>query len=203
LAEQVPTGIVLAGGRSSRFGSDKASALFRGEAMLQIACRALEPLISRLVIVRAEAQHLPDITVTVPVDVVVDEMPAQGPLEGMRAGLGAAASDVAFVVATDLPLLQAATVEFILDALRAFDAAVPSVGGRAQPLVAAYRVATTLSAVQGALAAGDRSVASALGRLDVRLLDEEELRVVDPDLLSLRNANTPEQLAVLESLIGR
>jgi molybdopterin-guanine dinucleotide biosynthesis protein A len=195
------TGIVLAGGSSTRFGVDKASALFRGETMLQLVCRALEVACDRIVVVLAPGQLSPRFSVAIPAETVTDDVAGRGPLEGIRRGLQATATDLAAVVATDAPLLQPRLLTYLASLAAGHHAVVPQVGGILQPLVAVYRVAPMLAAVDDALAAGRRSVVAAIEGLDILLVQEPELRSVDPELHSFRNANTPQELAALERLV--
>lgn len=195
------TGIVLAGGRSSRFGQDKSSALFRGVPLLQIVASTLAEVCSELIVVRALGSAGAGIELPVQLQVVGDRREGLGPLEGMRAGLEAASTAMAAVVATDLPLLRASLIHYLAAEMGAHEAVVPFVGGRLQPLVAVYRVEAALAAAVAALDDGERAMAAALDRLDVLQMEEIALEGVDPGLLSFRNANTPGELAELERLV--
>ena len=110
---------------------------------------------------------------------VPDPEPGMGPLTGLAAGLGAARGDVCVALAGDLPFVTRALVDALGAALGddpERDAAVPRVGGRAQPLCAAYRRRARAEAAR--LAAGGGHAASMMGlleRLSVRYLEPEEL----------------------------
>jgi molybdopterin-guanine dinucleotide biosynthesis protein A len=183
-------GIVLAGGRSTRFGSDKASALLAGRPLLDWVTAAVAEVCGRVVVVRAVGQVLPD--VTAPLTVVEDEVPGEGPLAGVIAGLRGAAEEIAFVTSCDAPLLRAPLVASAVAQLARSPAAVavvPVVEGRMQPLAAAYRREPALTAAEAASAAGERSLHRWLGRLAVTPLDEAALLAADPSFESFRNAN--------------
>ena len=199
-AERV-TGIIVAGGQSRRFGSDKAAAMLRGRPLLQWVRDALAPAVSDIVIVTAAGQTLPPMHPSSPVAVVEDREAQRGPLAGIAAGLGAAPSAVCFVTSCDAPLLRPSVVELVVQALDSHDIALPEVGGHQQPLTAAYRREACLAAVEAALAAGTNKITEAFAPLAVRLLGEDQLRSVDPDLRSFRNANTPEALAEIAELL--
>jgi molybdenum cofactor guanylyltransferase len=199
-------GVVLAGGRSERMGTDKASLEWRSEPLLAHVVRALgvalrDPGTSvsqgPIVVVGAPGRALPPVSGDV--DVVEDSVAGRGPLQGLRDGLAAlgARADVAFVAATDLPLLRP---DFVLAVLEAVgddtDVAVPVAGGRVQPLAAAYRT-SLLPVLDELLAAGELRVRTVLERCRVRELGERELREHDPDLASLVNVNTAADLARL------
>jgi molybdopterin-guanine dinucleotide biosynthesis protein A len=146
-------GAVLAGGESRRFGSDKAAALVMGRSLVERAAETLARVLPEVVIVSSRAPataswlHVPD------------ERAGQGPLAGIEAALRYAHDrglDGAFVLACDLPLVDAPTVEAVIAALGPALAAAPSRDGRWEPLCAAYRV-ECLPWASGALDRGERA----------------------------------------------
>ena len=186
-ARHMPAGIVLAGGRSSRMGRPKAWLDWHGSTLLRRVCG----LVARgaagpVVVVRAPGQALPPLPPAV--RVVEDEREGRGPLQGLLAGLEAAAGEeLAFVAATDVPFLHPRFVAAVCDAATApgVDAAVPHVAGHRQPLLAAYR--TALLPLLAELVAADRmGSASLFERCAVRWLD------APPQPESVRNLNTRE-----------
>ncbi|MXZ88452.1 MAG: molybdenum cofactor guanylyltransferase [Dehalococcoidia bacterium] len=195
------TGIIVAGGLSRRFGSDKASASLRGRPLLQWVRDALAPVVDEMVVVTAAGQTLPPMHPAMPVTVVEDREPERGPLAGLAAGFAVAASPVCFAASCDAPLLRATVVERVTGALGNHDAVLPEVGGFQQPLAAAYRREPCLAAAEASLAAGGNKVIEAFAELDVLALAEDRLARVDPDLRSFRNANTPDELAAIATLL--
>ena len=195
------TGVIVAGGKSRRFGSDKASARLAGRPLLQWVRDALAPVVDEIVVVTAAGQTLPPMHPAIPVTVVEDREPERGPLGGLATGFAAAASPVCFAASCDAPLLHTAVVECIVDALDDHEAVLPEVGGFQQPLVAAYRREPCLAAAEAALAAGVNRVLEAFASLDILALGEDRLARVDPDLRSFRNANSPEELAAIATLL--
>jgi molybdenum cofactor guanylyltransferase len=185
-------GIVLAGGRSSRMGVPKASLEWHGSTLLARVAGVVGSAAGPLIVVRAPSQELPALADRV--RVVDDAREGRGPLEGLRAGLGALEPSVAavYVAAVDLPFLSPQAVRRALGALAGGgDAAVPRAGGRAHPLAAAYRPAV-LPVVDALLAEGRMRMGDLLERLDVAWIEE------DPD--ALRNLNTPSDYARARAL---
>ena len=195
------TGVIVAGGKSRRFGSDKASATLRGRPLLQWVRDALAPIVNEIVVVTAAGQTLPPMHPSIPVTVVEDREPERGPLGGLATGFAVAASPVCFAVSCDAPLLHTAVAARIVDALDDHDAVLPEVGGFQQPLVAAYRRDPCLAAAEAALAAGVNKVLDAFAALNVLALGEDRLTILDPDIRSFRNANSPEELAAIATLL--
>ncbi len=170
-------GVVLAGGRSSRMGAPKAALEWHGSTLLRRTTAMLARVLDGpVLVVRAPSQALP----ALPADVVIVDDPAEsrGPLQGIAAGLAAAAAvgaHTAFVCATDLPFLHPAFVGHVLQALEdGDDVAVPHINGHHQPLAAAYRTAVAPVAAE-LLASGERRLATLFERLRVRRIDEAAL----------------------------
>ena len=191
-------GILLAGGRSQRMGSDKASLPWHGSTLARRAAGLLARLAEPPVIaVCAPDQALPALPDWV--EVVRDPQPGLGPLAGLAAGLAAAGprAEVAAVCAVDSPLGHPAVLAALLGALGASPAVVPLGDGRPQPLFAVYR--TELAFLAAALVADGERRASQLGeRAGARMVEPFELLVVDdvaafdPALASFLSFDDPD-----------
>jgi len=190
--------IFLVGGKSSRMEQPKALLEFDGEPLIVHLVRRLEPHFPERIVVAAEGQMLPELDA----QVVVDEIPDQGPLGGLYSGLRAAAAEVAFVTACDVPFLSVELAALLVGRLGAASAVVPRFDGRLQPLHAAYRCAVA-DVFRRRLATGERRTIEAAATLDPVVVDEEELRAFDPEGLSFRNLNFPEDYAAALTLWPR
>jgi len=183
-------GIVLCGGKSSRMGMPKATLPFGPELMLQRVVRLLRDVVHPIVVVAAPGQELPEL----PGDVIStgDEREGRGPLQGLHAGLLAMQDrvDAAFATSCDVPLLQPAFVNQMIDELGDKDVAVPVEDGFHHPLAAVYRV-SVLPHIEEMLAADQLRPRNLYGRVATRLVPLDELRSGDPELLTLRNLNHP------------
>ena len=184
-------GIVLCGGRSTRMGSPKALLPFGSETMLQRVVRLLGGVVSPLVVVAAPAQDLP--LLPTPIVVTRDEREGRGPLEGLRAGLTALPEtvDAAYVTSCDVPLLVPAFVGRMVDLLADFDIAVMEIDGFAHPLSAVYRRGI-LPHVEKLLAGDRLRPAFLFDVVRTRRVQPSDVASVDPQLLTLRNLNTPQ-----------
>jgi molybdopterin-guanine dinucleotide biosynthesis protein A len=179
--------IVLAGGRSSRMGAEKAMLEWHGSTMLRRVSGILQRVAEPVVVVHADRQTLPDLP---EVERVADARAGRGPLEGIAAGMRAVQGrcEAVFVSATDVPMLHPDFVRALAAALDGHDVAVPVADGRAHPLEAVYRL-SLLPRVERLLADGQLRAMALLDGPRVRRLEGDEL--VEPR--SLRNVNTPEQ----------
>jgi molybdopterin-guanine dinucleotide biosynthesis protein A len=163
------TGVLLVGGASTRFGSPKALARFRGEALAERAWRVLgEACDERLAIGKGELE--------LPFDVLHDVIEVRAAIAGVIAGLRAATCDVAVILPVDCPLVTPELLRALGEAR-----AVPQTG----PLPGAY-AKSDLPELERRLAAGDYSLRGV------------NPRVLEVDERLLANANTPEELSALE-----
>ena len=169
--------------------------------MLQRVVRLLGTVVSPIVVVAAPGQSLPEL----PAETIVtrDEREGRGPLEGIRAGLTAlpGGSDLAYVTSCDVPLLVPAFVRCMIDHAADHDIAVVEIDGFAHPLSAVYR-RNTLSHVEALLAEDRLRPAFLFEAVRTRRVQAEELSAADPQLLTLRNLNTPEDYRGALALAG-
>lgn len=205
-------GVVLAGGRSTRFGTEKAEVLWRGGTLLAHVAGRLRAVCPRVIAVARQEQAAADW----PVDAVVHDAPAapEGPLRGIVAGLCACRARYAFVAACDVPCLAPGLVRLLRAKARPDTLAVmPEWGGYPQPLTALYNTGFA-AFLSERLAGGERSPRWLLdgqvgdaGGAGARpggciVVPEAELRRAEPQGLSFRNVNTPDDLAALDELFG-
>ncbi len=182
-------GLLLAGGRSRRMGRDKAALEFDGRTQLERAFALLEPLTARcFVSVRADQRDDP---LRARFPQIVD-LPngLEGPLGGIRAAQLAHPEAAWLVVACDLPLLDAATLQHLIasrDPARLATVYRSTYDGLPEPLCAIWEPAAA-GALAAHVAAHGNCPRKFLTQSDTLLLDQPR-----PD--SLENVNTPAELA--------
>jgi molybdopterin-guanine dinucleotide biosynthesis protein A len=189
-------GLVLAGGRSTRMGRDKAALPFDGRAQLERAFGLLEPLTARsFVSVRADQREDP-LRARYPQIIDAPESP-EGPAAGIRSAQLAHPAAAWLVVACDLPLLDAATLQHLIarrDPARAATAFRSSRDGTPEPLCAIWEPASA-APFAAALTAGRNCPRKFLMSADTLLLEQPFARRLD-------NVNTPAELAAAASPDG-
>lgn len=198
-AEERIGGIVLCGGRSSRMGQPKAWLPFGEQTMLQRVVDVLREVVDPVVVVAAPDQQVPP----VPEGIVIvrDAEEGLGPLAGVAAGLEALAetADAAYVSSCDVPLLSAAFVRAVIERLGDAEIAIPCEDEWHHPLAAVYRTSLAVRC-RDLIAGGQRRPLRLVQASRSNEFDIGELRAVDPELRSLRNANTPEEYELLLEL---
>lgn len=196
-------GIVLAGGRSSRFGSPKAEAVLEGTTLLEHVLATMRRLCSRVAIVLAPEQDVPVSARDTDITIARDTTTHDGPLAGLLAGLGTIGEGWVFVASCDAPLIQAEVLRLLADRRTpGVQAVFAEVGGVRQPLPCLVSV-EALPALRTAFEAGERRIRRALEGAPFVTVPEAEVRHADPDLLSFRNVNTRDDLRALEGDLRR
>jgi molybdenum cofactor guanylyltransferase len=190
------SGIILAGGISSRMGKNKALLSLPGNKAITFVehlVTLLEAFCVETLIVARDQTHARDF-VFPGVRVTIDETPGIGPLMGLYSGLSAINTTHALVVAVDLPCVQPALLSFLLSQPLPDDTLlIPLVDNIPQVLLALYP-RSILPLVKKQLLQGRRDVRGLLEVAPVQFVEEVQLRQIDPQLRSFMNINTPEEL---------
>jgi len=191
------SGVVVAGGRSTRFGApDKAVADLGGTPMIRRVADRIAPAVEELVVNCRPAQTAAIQNAmagySLPVSYAEDDVPDRGPVAGIRNGLAAAAGGYAFVVACDMPFVDPALASYLFECARSREAAVPRLDGWLQPTQAVYHVAAARRACTAALERGGPAVRDVLEDLAHVVVEASELAdVTSPE--TFENVNTPEE----------
>ena len=190
--------ILLAGGKSSRMGKDKARLKLDGRLMvLQGVARKLLT-ISDEVIVATDGRRYKNLNVRV--KWVDDVYPGAGSLVGLYSGLKEASSDYALVVACDMPFLNLELLRYMIALPRDYDILAPRLGDKIEPLHAIYS-RNCLPAIVRLLEAGHKKIVDLPGKVRVRYLSQEVVERYDPEHRSFFNINTPDQLVEARAII--
>jgi molybdenum cofactor guanylyltransferase len=188
-------GVILAGGRSRRMGSNKALLPFGGRPLIAHALEILRPLFAEVLIVANEP--LPYAALGVPV--LADRVPDKGPLGGICTALASSRHPRAFCLACDMPLASPAIIARLCRLAPDCDVVVPHSDKGYEPLHAVYR-ASCLPQLERMLSEDRLRVDELFRAVRVCRVEVEEFRSLDPDLASFLNVNTPEELATAFAL---
>jgi molybdopterin-guanine dinucleotide biosynthesis protein A len=186
-------GIVLAGGRSSRFGRDKLAEPYGGRPLLQHPVSRLLEVCDRVIVVLAPDAEEPSMPAGLQVAFTRDAVEGEGPLRGLSAGLGVANAEWVVLAGGDMPDLQPAVLQEMLRAARETGVVAVTLAdrGKERPLPCVFRTAPTADAVDVLLTAGRRSLRDLLAAVSTVVVDEPTWTELDPERLTLIDVDEP------------
>jgi FdhD protein len=182
------TAVILAGGNSSRMKSNKALLPYSGELFIERIYRQLAARFPEVLLVT----NTPELYRFLPCRAVQDVYPGMGSLAGIHAGLAHSPTPYIFAVACDMPYLNDSLVRDLVSRASDCHAVIPESDSGLEPLHAVYGKGC-LSAMEKALSQGKSKITESLEWDKVVVVKKEEVAVFDPEFLSFRNINTPEE----------
>jgi molybdopterin-guanine dinucleotide biosynthesis protein A len=183
------TGVILAGGKSTRYGANKAFAEVRGVRLIERTIRVMDSVFQRLLLVT----NTPDEYAYLNLPMVEDLIKGLGPLGGIYTGLEVIGDGAGFFVACDMPFLRENFLRYMVTLRGDHDAVVPRVKWMVEPLHALY-AKKCLPAITESVHSREKQILKFFQKIKVRYVEEEEIRSMDPDLKSFFNINRPEDL---------
>ena len=183
------TAFILAGGKSSRMGSDKSFVQLGGETLLAKALKLARVVTEEVRIVGDAGKF------TAFGRVVEDVYRNQGPMGGIHAALSGSSTDLNLILAVDLPFVEANFLQYLLSRARESGAMVtlPRAAQHLQPLCAIYQRAFAAVAEES-LRNGKNKIDSLFGMVRTCVIEEEELTRGGFSAAIFRNLNTPDEL---------
>lgn len=182
------TGAVLSGGQSRRMGFNKAFIRLETETLIERAVGVFSPLFSETILIANDIPLYQDLGVTVYSDLIK----GAGSLGGVFTALFHSTSDHTFVVACDMPFLDARCIERVLKDRGKAECVIPFIGGRLHPLHALYSK-KCMKEIEAAIREGDLRITALFDRIRTRRLTEDDFKGL-PIASSVENINTREEL---------
>jgi len=195
-------GIVLAGGKSLRFGRNKLLESVRQKSLLEHVVSCINSLSREVIIVTSEKWDIPRFTIGHDTRIITDIYPGKGPLGGTYTGLVASKYHCNFVAASDMPFLDRALIEHMIELADHADMVIPRLGNLLEPLHAVY-TKDCLAPMEDMLRQGKLSLHKLISLVKVRYVDSEEIEKYDPEHLSFFNINTRMDLEKAKKLSER
>jgi len=192
------TSIVLAGGKSLRFGKDKALEEIGGRSLIERVIERLSLLGNEIIVVTSSSDQLPDLRVKR----VIDSYPGRGNLVGLYSGLKAVSSSHALVVGCDMPFLNVALLRHLIALSTGFDVVIPRIGDEVEPLHAVYSK-NCLAPIEATLGEGKRRIVDFFPAVKVRYIERADIDKFDPQRLSFFNINSEADLVPARTLLER
>jgi len=195
----LPCAIVLAGGKSSRFGSDKAMADIGGVTLTEFTVSGLLRVFSRVLVVAKDPEKLgldPDERVRL----VRDESSTYAALVGIIEGLKSSSHVLNYITGCDMPAVEPGLISVLYSLVRGKDCALRcDETGMPQPMGGFYSK-RALARLELFMEQGEFRLSTVIRALDITPAPFELVRSLDPELRSSWNVNTPEDLAHISTL---
>ena len=186
------TGVILAGGQSSRMGSNKALLPYRGGRFIVAIYRQLAAICDDMLVVTNTPEQYDFLNCRMVPDIHL----GMGALAGLHAGLSNSRTTHIFAVACDMPYLNSTLIKALVSQRHRSDIIIPEGEYGLEPLHAVYS-RSCLPAMETALLSGRRRLVSFFPDVQVRKIPCQELRTMDPELDSFCNINTPAEYYAL------
>jgi molybdopterin-guanine dinucleotide biosynthesis protein A len=183
------TGIILAGGKSSRMGRDKGTVLLHGVPMIEHVLRTLRQVTDSVIIIGPKLIYQ-----NIGCDVFEDIYPENGPLGGIFTALTYSQTERNLVLSCDIPFVDVDTLQIICNHKTEYSIVVPEYLGQVEPLCAIYNK-SLLPAVENALKNDELAM-----RRFVSCMPHENLAFDTTELNPFRNINTADELNQLNAI---
>jgi molybdopterin-guanine dinucleotide biosynthesis protein A len=192
------TGVVLAGGRSSRFGTNKALADWKGAPLVQAVVDSLLEVLPKVLVVTKNAAELSFLNGK-RVQVIEDLCRDGHPMGGLYTALRGLTTRHAFVAACDMPFVRPELIQALWHARADYDAVIPVWREQRQPLCGVYS-RSCAGLIGAAIDADSLAISRLFDTLRTRFMLEGEIRSVDPEGLSFMDIDTREDYEKARSL---
>ncbi len=188
------SGVVLAGGISSRYGKNKALVEFHGIPLIERVLGVMRPIFRHVIIIT----NTPDEYSHLKLPMYQDIIKGLGPLGGIFTGLQVIPNS-GFFVACDMPFLNQGLIRHMVEVRADFDLVVPRISGYMEALHSLYGKGCERK-IEGLINSGIYQVFQFFNEVSIRYVEEDEVRMFDPDLKSFFNINSPEALNDFDNL---
>jgi FdhD protein len=180
------SGVILAGGHSSRMGSNKALLPYRGGRFVEAIHRLLHGIFPEVLLVTNNPEQYDFL----PCRKVPDLYKGMGVLAGIHSALYHSNNPAIFAVACDMPYLMEGLIRHMASRADAGGVLIPETPGGLEPLHAVYGKGC-LAAIEATLLSGQRRIVSFFDRTNVNRMNMEQVSCFDPAFVSFKNINTP------------
>ncbi len=187
------TGIVLAGGRSSRMGEDKSLMKLNGKSLVEYSIDALRPICDKVIISSSNPAY--DFTGC---ETWPDELPEQAAIIGIYSCLKRSETELNIILSCDIPLMSTSMIGFLLSKSAAYDITVPiHENGQIEPLCGIYKK-SSLGILKGYISKGNYSLKECIRTASHQFISvDSQIPCNSPNLFL--NINTPSDFGLLLS----
>lgn len=183
------TGIILAGGKSNRYGTNKAFVKLEGIPLIERVTGVLDRIFPRLVLIT----NTPDEYAHLGLPMYEDLIKGLGPIGGIYTGLTVMKDEAAFFVACDMPFLKESLIRHIVASRDDYDAVIPRVDWKIEALHSLYH-RRCLPIIKEQIDSRVYQVIRCFSKIRVKYIEEQVIRTFDPEFKTFININKPDDL---------
>jgi molybdopterin-guanine dinucleotide biosynthesis protein A len=180
------TGIILAGGKSTRMGTDKALIQIEGKTLIERIIEVCQPICSEILISSNNLEHEKS-----GFQIITDEIQNCGPIGGIFSCLKKSVTNWNFIVSVDTPFVTNDFVQFLAGQTENCDVVVPVHSGEKEPLIALYN-RSCLREIQNQIEHREYKMHHLIAKLNTCYVDASEWIGKTP--LLFKNLNRPDDL---------
>ncbi len=188
------TGVILAGGKNRRFGSEKALAKINGKRLIDRIITAMSDVFEENIIITNNEDMYKEFNLKTYPDI----LEGKGPLMGVYTALHHSSKDI-FVTACDMPFVSTSVIRKIIDSLEGYDAVIPKHSGKLHFLHAAYSL-RCFDVFKKKLAGGFLRLKDIVKELNCNIV--EEFKFEDDHLSPFFNMNTPDDFSLVKDYLN-
>ena len=192
------SGVVLAGGKSTRMLAEKGLISLKGKPLILWVMEELSKVVDEIIVSVSSSPSSELLKVLGPsVIVIKDERPEMGPVEGLYSSFLTAKGDYVAVAPCDSPFIKKEIYDLLFTKAKHKDGAVPVEGKFYEPLHAVYRREPFLSSLHRVIVEGKSKPIDTYCYLELEFVKKSEIQEIDPTLLSFTNINTNDDMKKL------
>ena len=180
------TTIILAGGKSSRMGTDKVLLKINEKTLLEQTIELVEPICNSILVSSNNPEHE-----KFGYGIIPDEIKYCGPIGGIYSSLKKSETDWNFIISVDSPFVQKGFIQYLISEIDNSDAIIPIHGKGKEPLIALYHK-NCLSEIEKMLDLQHYKMHNLINAVKTKFVDSQNWIENYPDLF--RNLNRPEDL---------
>jgi molybdenum cofactor guanylyltransferase len=185
--------IILAGGKSIRFGHDKILEKLGGKSLIEQVVSHIDPISREIIIVTANERAFTQLANHPKIRIVNDIVPGMGSLGGIYTGLIESKTHYNLVLAADMPFLNGALLRYMMNVAEGYDMTLPHINKWYEPLHAIYS-RNCIEPAKKIMDSGNRVIVELFKYVKVRFVEAEEVDRFDPQHMSFFNINTQEDM---------
>jgi molybdopterin-guanine dinucleotide biosynthesis protein A len=190
------TGIILAGGLSTRYGQNKAFLQIDDIRIIDHIAEQMKRIFDRVILVTNQRRDFEYLELPIAEDLIK----GLGPIGGIYTGLSNISEQAGFFVACDMPFLNEGLIRYMVEIIDSHAAVIPAVGPWVEPLHAIY-TRSCLPTIKALIDEKRYQVRLSYDRMSVRYVREDEIRRFCRPEEAFLNINTPEEFVRIQSLV--